>query len=99
MQMNFCIYVTYLFSYNDNIQIKKLLLSSPGYHLDPCLELVKNVVLAKSIPGIRNTSSDQLIHHLTSLGKKVLDNFNHANFNSVEDAIMNDSRSMIELRC
>jgi hypothetical protein len=53
------------------------------------VELVENEVMAKSIVGIRNTTGDHLTHHLTSLGKKVLQqNFDHPNFNSIEDAIM-----------
>ena len=53
------------------------------------VELVENEVVAKYTVGIRNTTGDHLTHHLTSLGKKVLQrNFDHANFNSIEDAIV-----------
>lgn len=53
------------------------------------VELVENEVMAKYTVGIRNTTGDHLTHHLTSLVKKVLQrNFDHANFNSIEDAIV-----------
>ena len=51
--------------------------------------MAKFTVRIRNTTTVRNKTGDHLTHHVTSLGKGVLQqNLDQANFNSIEDSIM-----------